>query len=268
MRSARLGLVLLVALTLVLAACANSDSSDSTQNNEAESGLLDWRRDADTMIVRLDRQSNKESVAYRLNTIPLCTLWGDGRVVWTTQNEDGLEEVLEARVPDTTIRAFLEDIINRGFYDWEDELFPPSDDTRVESLTVSLYDEVRTVRRYSYWPQNGFSQVLEACQSMAGTSVRVLPAAGWISAYSVPRNTQSPTWYWPTNAPFTLEELAASGESRWIESELATRIWQVAREDVGNIQVVGQSDQAYQVAIVVPGYSRDTVAPPEAASAE
>lgn len=269
MRRARIILGVWVVLALVgLAACAGEDGGDSANSADSEGGLLDWQRDPNAIIVRLDRQANRESMADRMNTIPLCTLWGDGRVVWTTQTDDGLEDVLEARVSDAVIRGFLEDIVNRGFYDWEDELFPPSDDTRVESITVSLYDEVRTVRRYSRWPESGFTRILEDCRSMAETPVRVLPAAGWVSAYPVPRDTMAPAWVWPPAAPFTLEELAESGESRWVEGELATRIWLSAREDIGSMQVLGRNERAYEVGIIVPGYSRDNIPPPESALAE
>lgn len=262
MRRMRWGIVL---LALVLVACGGDGQSNTSQTDGGQIGLFDWDRSPDAIIVRLDSRPNQESPAFLLNSIPPCTLWGDGRVVWSTYNQYGNEEILEARITDdAVIRAFLEDIIERGFYDWEDEIIPPSEsDPIIETVTVSLYGEVRTVKRFSFWPQNAYIRILENCQQLSDTPVRVLPDAGWVSAYAVARDTSAPNWLWPPDAPFTLEELAASGEERWLEGPLATEVWLSAREQQGNVQVVERSGKAYHVAIVVPGYSRDRVLPPD-----
>lgn len=261
----RRGWLLLALVVLLLAACGDNDKD----GDGSQLGLFDWSRDPEFIVVRLDNRPTEESPASLLNSIPPCTLWGDGRVVWSTVGEYGAEDILEARVTDdAVIRAFLEDIIGRGFYEWEDELIPSSEGSPViESITVSLYDETRTVRRYSSWPQNSYNQILERCGQLSNTPVRALPAAGWVSAYEIPRDPSAPSWLWPPDAPFTLRELAASQEERWLEHQLASEIWLSARERQGNIQVVERTGAAYQVAIVVPGYSRDAMAAPvEAAS--
>ncbi len=252
--------LLLPLAALLLAACGNDDG----EGDGSPLGLFDWDRSAETIVVRLDRRPTEESPALLLNSIPPCTLWGDGRVVWSTQTEYGAEDILEARVTDdTAIRAFLEDIIARGFYDWEDELVALGDNNPViESITVALYDEVHTVRRYSFWPQNSYNQILERCGQLSSTPVRVLPAAGWVSAYPIERDASAPVWLWPPDAPFTLRELAESQEEHWLEHRLASEIWLSARERQGDTQVIERSGEAYRVAIVVPGYSRDAVAAP------
>lgn len=258
MRQVRLWVML---AAMGLAACGGEARQNST--GAGQLGLFDWKRDPQTLVVRLDSRPLADDPAFLLNSIPPCTLWGDGRVVWSTLDQYGSEEILEGRATDAAIRAFLEDIIARGFYEWEDELVFASESTPVlESITVSLYDEVHTVRRYSYWPQNSFALILEKCQQLSDSPVRVLPTAGWVSAYRVPRNPSAPTWLWPANAPFTLAELADSQEERWLEGPLATEVWLNARERRGDVQVIERTGDAYQVAIVVPGYSRDALAPP------
>ncbi|MEB2286528.1 MAG: hypothetical protein OZ934_00285 [Anaerolineae bacterium] len=260
----RRGWLLLALVVLLLAACGDDDKD----GGGSQLGLFDWSRAPDSIVVRLDNRPLEDSPASLLNSIPPCTLWGDGRVVWTTVGEYGAEDILEARVADdAVIRAFLEDIIGRGFYEWEDELILSSEVSPViESITVSLYNETRTVRRYSSWPQNSYSHILERCERLSSTPVRVLPAAGWVSAYEIPRDSAAPSWLWPPDAPFTLRELAASQEERWLEHQLATDIWLSARERQGNMQVVERGGAAYQVAIVVPGYSRDAAAAPAEAT--
>ncbi len=257
-------LVVLVVIALALAACGNSDTSSDENDEAGRLGLFEWDHDPDAIVVRLDSRPNQESPAFLLNSIPPCTVWGDGRVVWTTSSAPGMEEVLEARIDDAALRAFVEDIISRGFYDWEDELMPPTaDNPIVETITVALYDEVQTVRRFTLWPQKAFTRILEQCQTLSSQPVRVMPTAGWISAYEVPPDPMAPSWDWPPNAPFTLSELAENGEARWLEGDLATYTWQSARQERGDIQVWERGGRAFQVAITVPGYSRDAAPPPD-----
>jgi len=250
--------------SLVLVACGgDKDSSSQNSGSGGQFGPFDWSRDSNSIVVRLDSQALRADPSFVLNSIPPCTVWGDGRVVWSTTDGNGSEEILEARTDDATLRTFLEDIINRGFYTWEDELAPPSTiNAVVESITVALYNEVHTIRRFTYWPQDGFARILVNCQQLSDKPVQVLPQAGWISAYPVPRDTQAPSWLWPPDAPFTLDELAKQGESRWLEGSLATEVWRSARQIRGDIQVIEQNGNAFQVAVVVPGYSRDATAPP------
>lgn len=261
-------LIALMGLSLILVACGDEDKPENTTNNtNSDMGLFDWNSDSDTIIVRLDSTSNLATPAYTLNNIPPCTVWGDGRVVWLSRTDIGTQEVLEARINETTMRGFLEDIINRGFYTWQDDLVPPSTtDPLIETITVFLYDEVRTVRHYTNWPQDSYNRILENCRNLSDQPVLVRPEAGWISAYPVPRDTAAPSWFWPTSAPFTLKELAENGEARWLEGGLATQVWLSAREPRSDIQVLERDGSAYLIAIAVPGISRDASSPPSQAA--
>jgi hypothetical protein len=261
-----MGLAALVVVTL--AACGGKESKTDGQG-DSQLGLIDWSRDPNTIIVRLDAQSSLDDPAFTLNNIPPCTLWGDGRVVWASTDDYGSEQILEARLDDVTIRTFLEDIISRGFYSWQDELLPMSSSNPVtQSLTVFLYDELRTVRRYTAWPENSYNKIMDRCSHLSSAPVLVLPQVGWISAYAIPRDDSAPSWLWPLSAPFTLRDLAQNGEARWLEGALASEIWLNVRERSGETQVVERDNSAYRVAIVVPGYSRDTVAPPSDTAAD
>ena len=252
-----------VLVLLVLAACGGKTQTPAPPEQQGQLGPFDWDRNPDAIIVRLDARVIDGPPYVDLNSIPPCTLWGDGRVVWSTTNADGSETILEGRIDEETMRGFLEDIINRGFYTWEDELVPPNyEEPVLESVTVMLYGQAHTVRRYTSWPQNGYIRILENCQQLSDAPVLVEPTAGWVSAYPTTIDPEAPSWPWWENAPFTLHELAANKEARWLEGPLATEIWRTAREGRDDIQVWernpnGGGFDAFYVAIVVPGYSRD-----------
>ena len=90
-------LLLSLLVVLALAACNDKKSDDKKSNSGDQLGLFDWNRDPNTIVVRLDSQPNQESPSFQLNSVPPCTVWGDGRVVWLTSDSNGAEEVLEAR---------------------------------------------------------------------------------------------------------------------------------------------------------------------------
>ncbi|MBI5960376.1 MAG: hypothetical protein HY866_16670, partial [Chloroflexi bacterium] len=72
-------LICMLLLTgLALAACNGDDEPDKSSGSDGQLGLFDWDRDPDVIVVRLDSQPNQETPAYFLNSIPPCTLWGDG----------------------------------------------------------------------------------------------------------------------------------------------------------------------------------------------
>lgn len=248
--------LLLVAATL--AACRENTPAPPAQDGDIPLESFGWDTAPDALIVRLDTYDDEAGPAQTLNTLPPCTVWGDGRVVWTTPRAPKGEDLLEARIDEQTLRGFVESIIGRGFFTWEDEPLVSLDQTPfIESITLVLYGEVRTVRRASSWPQDSFNRILDECRRLSPLPVLVLPSAGWVSAYPITLNDARPSWQWPPSAPFTLRELAESRQARWLEGELATTIWQSARETGGAMQVVERDGGSYALAIVVPGYSRD-----------
>jgi hypothetical protein len=256
-------LLIILLLMVVLGACKdNNSSSSSNEATPGKFGPFEWDRDPNTIIVRLDSLPEQETPAFLMNSIPPCTVWGDGRVVWTVRDPDANINGYEARISEAKMRAFLEDIFSRGFSTWEDELLPPSSvNPIVQTITVNMYDKTVTVKRYTGWPMDHYLAISKNCQQLSDKPVKVMPAAGWVSAWSIPRDTQSPQWNWGVDQPVTLKELAETKEAKWIEGDLAMYVWEQARQDRSDIQVI-EGEEAYQVAIMVPGYSRDAPPPP------
>jgi hypothetical protein len=248
-------------LIMGLAACDNDDSKDGDKSGQGL-GLFEWDRSPDAIVFRMDDQPNLESPAYIANDIPLCTLWGDGRLVWVNPLINQTE-VLEARLSEDQIRTLIETVIRTGFYDWQNDLVPPGiDNPVIESITLNLYDSTRTVERYSNWPVNGFAGLLDSCRDLSEQRARVEPGGGWMNAYEVPLDGSAKTVIWPRTAPLNLSDLAASGAPQWVEGPWAAFVWQVTRES-GQLQV-REEGRAYEISLQVPRISRD--APPAPAT--
>lgn len=253
----RLRLVIALALVAGLLAACREKLPPAAPTPDAAALPL-WDPDPGALVVRLDTHAEHLSPAVRLNTLPPCTVWGDGRVVWTSPNPATGEDLLEARVDEATLRGFVESILARGFATWEDDTVPPADENPViETITLAIYGDSRTVRRATGWPDHSYSRILDECRRLSSAPVLVMPTAGWVSAYPITPDPALPSWMWPPGAPFTLRELAESGQARWLEGDLATAIWRHARESGGAMQVLERGGQGYALAIVAPGYSRE-----------
>lgn len=256
--------MLLLILAMILAACNGDDKTDGDTTNSEESsqiGPMEWVHSPDTIVLRLDARLKEASPADVDNQIPPCTLWGDGRLVWVNDIEEG-HQVLEARLSDEKIRELLEKVIFSGFYDWEsDYLIPDSSNPIIESITLNLYSEERTVSRYSDWPVDAYEQILKTCHEMSDTPVLFEPNGGWLTAYEVPQIEGIGYWRWLSeDTGFTLEETISN--PRWVTGDLAKSLWTVTVEAPSRTRVL-ENNKAYELVLRVPGVSRD--APPEPA---
>lgn len=244
-----MGLLLLVGLV----ACSND--SDPENVDDGQINRLEWDRSDNSILVRVDEIATYESEAFKINAIPLCTVWGDGRLVVLNYVGD-TSEVLEARLSDEQIRELVEKMIGFGFYSWEDDIIPAGvDDATLRSITLNLFDNSKTVERYDDWPNNGFDQILSLCQGISPSRATFVPAGGWVNAYVLDEyDDEGRSVDWPRNAPFTMAELVGSDEPRWVDGAWAQEIWTFTRE-AGTIQIL-ESGVAYEFSMEVPDISR------------
>lgn len=247
--------LILIVVALVAVGCSeeNGNSNDGDQNL----GPLDWEREADTIILRLDARRPNDPAAQQVGEIPACTLWGDGRLVWMNELEDG-QEVLEARLNDEEVRSLLEFVIFSGFYDWEsDFIVEDGSNPTIESMTLNLYEDTFTLQRFSDWPADGYERILQRCREASSTPVLFLPDGGWLSAIEVPQIEGVGYWRWPgPNVGIELAQLVNS-EPVWIEGDLARRIWENNVEDPAPSRVL-EEEIAYQLVLQVPQITRDS----------
>jgi hypothetical protein len=260
--SAQLVLVLLI---IFLAAC---DRNDDNQD-DAEEGLgpLDWDRNAQNIILRVDESFTQSPPAVLANEIPACTVWGDGRAIWVNRLPDS-KEIREGRLDDDAMRELIQFVVFSGFYDWEsDFLIPEMSNPMVQSITLNLYAENRTVTRYSSWPVDGYQRILETCQQAVTTPALFEPAGAWVSAYDSALSEGTGSWRWlPDSAGFRLSEVTNGQAPRWVTGEILRLIW--ANTVLPRlVPRVVDGDAAYELAVRVPNITRDAPPPPTEAGA-
>jgi hypothetical protein len=260
-----MNLLLIGALTLT--ACNPTSPTVIAPSGDNPATVLAWNKSADAVVFRLDRQVLNEPDYEARNRLPPCTIYGDGRVVWVNALRPNGEEVLEALIDDVQFRSFLEYAIrDLKFYEVPDYAsleLPPEQNAGVESITLHLSEQVRTVRTYRLWPSGIYPLLLERCWALSDSPVRVIPDAGWVTVYAGPEATMLPTLDWPPSAPFRLEEAFAKQQSMWVEGVALRQLWITQRSTQGKI-LWRDGSKLYWVAIQVPGISRDALPPPPA----
>src|SRR5215813_312485 len=104
MRQAKIAWALCALLTIVTAC---SSIASGKQDLPFDSSPPGWTKDANTVIFRLDQTIDGEALIDALNRLPLCTIFGDGRVIWTNSTSSSVQ-VLETQIDDSTLSAFLQ----------------------------------------------------------------------------------------------------------------------------------------------------------------
>ncbi len=248
---------------LLLSACSGAPAPEQTAPPQPQGEVIGWDRSPNTLVMRLDRIILNETPRERLNRLPSCTLYGDGRLIWVDAVPPSGEEVSETYLDEVTMRGFLEYIIrDLNFYELPDlaaQEFPPSEDAAQESLTLNVSRGLRTIRSYRSWANDAYVAILTRCRTINPQRALFVPFGAWITVYEDVRNPALPEVGWSLAAPFRLSEAAASGEARWITGVALTQLWNYERQTLGRIQWL-ENDVAYRVAIQVPNISRD--APP------
>jgi hypothetical protein len=263
------GRVMVLGFAAVMIAACNTSTppAPSTPQTNNAIPVLAWNTAPNAVIFRLDRQIINDTPYSDLNRVPLCTLYGDGRVVWVNPLQPSGEEVLEALIDDVQFRTFLEYLIrDMKFYDIPDYAsfeLPPTERANVDTITLALSDQVTTKRNYRAWPLDVYPTLLEKCRTLSDAPVRVEPSAGWVTVYKGPENTGMPFIDWPSTAPFKMADAVAGNQAMWLTDVPFRMLWQTQRETQGNI-VWREDGINYQVALQVPLVSRDSPPAPEA----
>jgi hypothetical protein len=260
MRRWRLGLALLSSVFL-FGACGSAPAVTPVPQVPTVPAF-GWDTKPGSIVVRFDRILNGEPAVNAANRLPLCTVYGDGHLVWLNFVPPASEEVLEARLNDATLRSFIDYAIrDQHFYslpDYASKQLPPEGKYTVESITLNLNNEVRTIRNYGPWSNNEFQTLLDKCTHLTSQPVSFLPTGAWLTAQTI-SESNDPRLEWSPTIGFKLSGLTDSSKPMWISGEVLNYLWQTQRRTLGAVQWL-EDGKSYKLGLQVPGISRD--APP------
>ncbi len=246
-------------ILLVLAACEGSpeEASDSFASNS----IIQWDRSPQTVVFRTEvvGGDNADSFLAR-NEVPLCTIYGDNRVIWTNDLGDFNTQVLWDQVTDQQVQDFVsyltvaQQIFN---YDAGMPLQPPGDVQPVhEVITINVNGRIHQTDSFSSseWPLDYFENVVEFCKQVSRAPVLYEPTGAWLSVQSVPYDSVRPLQVWNSAASgLNLAEVAQRTDPLWLTGDNLRILWNIIRTSSPQILFVDEEGSAYEIVLEVPG---------------
>ena len=192
-----------------------------------------------------------------LNDIPGAQVWGDGRVVWATVNNQGQRSVWEGRLQESTIEQWLKRAYEAGFFNWKD-LYADQRvaDAAPQCLEVTLLALHKQVCEYFSGAPQAFHELYDAL--VAGTGVQgtpYVPRRGYVQAHPIvfvrAPDPDEIDLHWPDDVGVSLKAVA---DGMWMEGEALQLAWQAANANPW-ANLVQSANGCYQLSVQVPGLS-------------
>jgi len=246
-------------LMLVIAACRPTTQVAPNAN------LVTWDRSPQTILFRADILGGESDFNAR-NAIPNCTIYGDNRIVWVNELGAFQVQVLEDRLPDATISAFVQHLtVDERIYTYEARLQDVQTQAGakpvVETVAINVNGINHDADSLGGWDSAWFPRVLGACKALSPSPVLVAPSSGWVSAQSVAFSTQPPISTWDTAAMGISLASIAGGAPKWISGSAASSLWNTLHSLPSNL-IFQEGSSYFQVALQVPGITRAAPAAP------
>lgn len=256
--------ILLAGIALIgLAACGITDSA---QVDAPAPAVIQWDRNPLAVVFRAQIVGGDQTVTDVNNTIPDCTIYGDGRLVYPQRNPDGNTEIIFDMLSDGRIEGFVNELtINQRIFTFAEgypQQAPQSITPVYEQLVLSVSGERHVTDVFANWPAAYYADVLQKCRELALTPRLFAPTGAWISTEPVPIDMMKPQILWDSNAAgFSFTGLAADGSKRWIEGGVVLYLWDQVVTPAIRVQFI-DNEQAFDISMQVPGVMLDAPAAP------
>ena len=261
----------LLSMAILVSACSAiaGDSSNTTDQSTSETtnnddALVNWDRDPLSIVFQADVIGGVGYGTFtEANRVPRCTIYGDGRLVWLSPDD----EVLFDFLTDQQITNFVTFLtVEERFFTYEgglDTLMPSPEFPITDILQLNVNGIEHVSDSFGNWAGDYFSRLLDACIGLSEQPRRFQPSEGWFSVDIVVFDSSLPSIPWEAEAAglslFDVAEMPNS--SIWLENALVLPIWTAIRDNNGRVQFSQDGDE-FIVALRVPGVTVDSPAPP------
>lgn len=231
-------------------------------------GIINWVRDPNVIIFRADIVGGATPDFVQLSETPQCTIYGDNRVVWVNEVSAPAFEVLIDVVGDEAITRFIEYLtIQERVFSYASATQPPesSADPVLEQVIIDVSGQRYVVDNTSGWDADWFNRVLNLCKRISSTPILYEPSGGWLTVRRVDDVPAAPKIYWQPGQNGLTLSILNEGERYWQTGAAALSVWRLLYSLPYTAQIV-EGDAVYQMALQVPGITRDAPAAPPALS--
>jgi hypothetical protein len=191
--------------------------------------------------------------------IPEVQLWGDGRFLWTEQDEEGVRQVFVARLATDEVQALMQAVGSAGFFEWREEYVgEPVVDGISTCLTVTTVYQEKTVCETHGGAPVAFYTLFDRLSQGAGYSGAPFhPDRAFVTGFRLenlvgPRPPVALTWE-ETRSRLPVSHVLSG---IWLEDGQTLRLlWDAANHDPYRMAVVDDGDNLYRLILQVPGVS-------------
>jgi hypothetical protein len=240
-------------------------SSDETPMPDDVTVEPSWETDPEALIISAIFCCGFVPQTAITNHIPDAQIWGDGRIVWVEQSEDGPRRVLEGQLSVEEMELLIKQIEDAGFFGWEDRYANQQvADYPDKCIQVNLTKAQKSVCEYYEGAPEAFHQLYEVLSTGAGASgEEYVPETGFLTVIPLGATTQinpadvAGTWD-ASEMGFSLNDV---GSGMWIEGLALETAWEAVNFRPWN-PMMQEGDSYYLLGLQVPNLSM--AAPPSA----
>ncbi len=258
-------LFIIVLITLIMSGCrGETPEAPPVDDSDFYNMVIQWSDSASHIIFQADRinyRADQADFDNRVNraAIPACTIYGDGRVVWTVQSDDPLNSVLIGPVDPPRIRSFVNHLVLQDIYNYiqlgDLESERPSG---VETLRLNVNDVEHNVDIYGGMTAPFYYDTLERCQLLSPRPQIYRPDAVWLYVQEQPYDSSAPSIIWePAVTGVDLAAIADGGEPRWIEGRVVHLLWAYRLRSSERLQY-SQDERNFVVILEIPDITRQS----------
>ncbi|MAS35041.1 MAG: hypothetical protein CL610_13610 [Anaerolineaceae bacterium] len=260
----------MIALLLILAACEGG-GDDNNGDPFASNSIIQWDRSPQTVVFRTEVAGGDDADSFLIkNEIPLCSIYGDNRVVWTNDLGDFDVQVLWDKVTDQQIQDFItyltvsQQVFN---YDAGADLQPPGPIQPVrEVITVNVNGRIHQTDSMAAnpWPLDYFAKIVDFCKQVSRAPVLYEPTGAWLSVQAIEYDSMRPLQVWDgESAGLDLAEVAGRTEPLWLTGNNLRILWNILRTSSPRLMFSDLDGNAFEVVLEVPGIHPNSPPAPE-----
>ncbi|MGB1286548.1 MAG: hypothetical protein ACPG7F_08450 [Aggregatilineales bacterium] len=253
-------------ILFVLAACQPGNDSSDSQNNTTSQGIVQWNSDPLHVVFQINTAGGRDEDSFwRLNEVPTCTIYGDGRLVQLQELSDStVTDVVFTRLTDSQMATFIESLaVTYQIFSYDagiESQLPEINSPVYEQIIVHVNDVRHVTDVFAEWPALLYDDILRDCQSLGGARAIFEPEGAWISVQETEYNQGVPSLFWePEATGLSLNDISSNLEKIWVEGRNVKVLWNELRDNGLDLQF-HEDGIYYHMALQIPGVTID--APP------
>lgn len=225
---------------------------------EAPSVELDWDRDPETLIIQLSSSGGGSApTAALVNQLFVAQVWGDGRIIWVTWDDDFQRQVWQGQLSEAEMAALLQTFADKRFFRMKARYAPLANviDGSTTRIRVKLLSTEKEVSEYVNGAPDEFHELIDLLTSGAGVAgTPYLPQSGQLTA----RELEAEAWLEQTALP--LWDAAALGVDLqeaagiWLEGDALTHAWEAVNRNPA-FPIVAQDGRYFELHLRLPELS-------------